>query len=705
MSFAEFSSRLAFTLDDYQIDACRHVEQGSGVLVAAPTGAGKTVVGEFAVHLANERGTKCFYTTPIKALSNQKFHDLVQVYGSDKVGLLTGDQVVNSEADIAVMTTEVLRNMIYANSPTLKGLEFVVMDEVHYLSDPFRGPVWEEVILGLDPSVKIVALSATVSNVEEFGAWMAKVRGDIATVVSERRPVPLYQHVFAGRHLVDLFAGVAPTAGGTSSVKVNPELARLAANENTVMRDDSRRVRGRSGKGKKGSQSALGARPAGRYAARSHLVPRRMTVVTELDRLDLLPAIYFIFSRQGCDQAVARLVDDGVWLTSGSERAALIQIAGRHITGLSDDDLYALKYKSWLEAFTRGIAAHHAGLLPMFKMAVEEAFSLGLVKVVFATETLALGINMPARTVVLDKLVKYNGASHADITPGEYTQLTGRAGRRGIDVEGHAVVTWQPGLDPRALAGLASRRTYPLRSAFTPTNNMAVNLIASVGVDRAKQILEDSFAQFHSDFVRPAGVKTRSHTLVTKFESICLVLESLGYIESDPPTVSASGLMLSRLYGPHDLLIAEAIRAGIFDNLSVPSLAATLSTLVYESRPTDRRTEFRMPDRDSAQAVNSLRKLWRDLNVVHKDRRLESTPPLDWGFARPAYEWASGGTLAEIVEATSLAAGDFVRWIRQCVDCAGQIADAAKGTPLAGKCRDLVRAMRRGIIDVDMDEE
>ena len=527
----------------------------------------------------------------------------------------------------------------------------------------------------------------------------------MATVVSERRPVPLYQHVFAGKRLVDLFAAQAPTAGGAPTAKVNPELTKLAATESTVMRDDSRRVRGRSGRGKKGSQSDLGARPHGRWAVRSHLVPRRMTVVTELDRLDLLPAIYFIFSRQGCDQAVARLVDDGVWLTRASERQALLDIASRHITGLAEEDLRALKYDSWLEAFTRGIAAHHAGLLPMFKLAVEEAFSSGLVKVVFATETLALGINMPARTVVLDKLVKYNGASHADITPGEYTQLTGRAGRRGIDVEGHAVVTWQPGLDPRALAGLASRRTYPLRSAFTPTNNMAVNLIASVGVDRAKQILEDSFAQFHSDYVRPAGAKARSHTLVAKFEAICLVLESLGYLEGDPPQASAEGLVLSRLYGPHDLLIAEAIRAGVFDRLSAPALAATLSTLVYEARSADRRTEFHMPDRDSAQAVDALRKIWRDLNILQKDRRLDPSPPLELGFARSAYEWAYGATLAQIVEATGMAAGDFVRWVRQCVDCAGQIADAAKGTPLAGKCRDLVKLMRRGVIDVDMDEE
>jgi len=765
VSFAEFSAGIGFPLDDYQVEACGHLAAGSGVLVAAPTGAGKTVVGEFAVHLAMEHGTKCFYTTPLKALSNQKFHDMAEVYGSDAVGLLTGDQVVNSEARIAVMTTEVLRNMIYAGSPTLRGLEFVVMDEVHYLSDPFRGPVWEEVILGLDPQVKVVALSATVSNVEEFGAWLKKVRGDMAVVVSERRPVPLYQHVFAGRRLLDLYQSEAPTAGGSETAKVNPELMKLAATESKVMRDDSRRVRGRSGRGKPGSQSQLGSRPHGNWANRSHLVPRRTAVITELDKLNLLPAIYFIFSRQGCDQAVGRLVDDGVWLTRASERDQLLEIAERHVSGLSDDDLAALRYRGWLEGFTRGIAAHHAGLLPVFKQAVEEAFWLGLVKVVFATETLALGINMPARTVVIDKLVKYNGAGHADITPGEFTQLTGRAGRRGIDVEGHAVVTWQAGLDPRALAGLASRRTYPLRSAFTPTYNMAVNLIAALGMTRAQQILEDSFAQFHSDFVRPKAGKGRSHTLVAKFGAICAVLESLGYIEvagsdegtdansqtvgtvpfvspaAEPETVGTKsqtagttdsqpaaacgdtagsakqssqsgaytvtplGMTLTRLYGQHDLLVAEAIRAGIFDGLSLPSLAATLSCLVYEARLADRRSEPRMPDRESARAVDALRKLWRNLCLTERDRRLESSPPLDLGFARSAYAWAGGASLGEIVDLTGMAAGDFVRWIRQCVDCAGQIADAVKGTPLAAQCRELVRAMRRGVVEVDADED
>ena len=699
---AGFAAGLSFSLDDYQSEACAWLEAGSGVLVAAPTGAGKTVIGEFAVHLAALSGTKCFYTTPLKALSNQKFHDLGAVYGPDRVGLLTGDQVINSEADIAVMTTEVLRNMIYAGSPTLNGLEFVVMDEVHYLADQFRGPVWEEVILGLDTRVKIVALSATVSNVEEFGAWMERVRGDMAVVVSERRPVPLYQHVFAGRRLVDLYEGEAPTAGGAVTARVNPELTKLATTESRVMRDDSRAIRGRSGRGRKGSQSEAGGRVHGRWAAKSHLVPRRSGVITELDKLDLLPAIYFIFSRQGCDQAVARLVDDGVWLTSGSERDALLAIAAEHITGLADDDLEALRYRGWLEAFSRGIAAHHAGLLPVFKQAVEEAFGLGLVKVVFATETLALGINMPARTVVLDKLVKYNGERHAEITAGEYTQLTGRAGRRGIDVEGHAVVTWQAAFDPRQVAGLASRRTYPLISAFKPTYNMAVNLIASMGLERARQILADSFAQFQADNSPKSRRQTR---LVTRFESVCLVLESLGYLESEPLRVTDAGRMLSRLYGTHELLIAEAIREGVFEGLPVADLAATLSCLVYEARAIDRRTTRWTPSRACVKSLNALTALWRSLNVLQSDCRLNPSPRLDEGFARAAYAWASGAGLGEIVELTGIAAGDFVRWVRQCVDCAGQIMDAVPGTDLARRCRELIKVMRRGVVAVDMDTE
>ena len=491
----EFAGLYEFGLDHFQRRACTVLERGHGVLVAAPTGSGKTVVGEFAVHLALAQGGKCFYTTPIKALSNQKFADLTLRYGAERVGLLTGDNSINGEAPIIVMTTEVLRNMLYAGSSTLLGLRFVVMDEVHYLADRSRGAVWEEVIIHLPDSVSVVSLSATVSNAEEFGDWLRTVRGDTEIIVEERRPVPLFQHVMVGDRLYDLFADsdgddgprsdiwAAGTGIDPDRVRVNPELMHVA-------RDDHRRIRIRDHRAKRGGYR----RPAGRA-----LVPSRVDIVDRLDREGLLPAIMFIFSRAGCDAAVQQVLNANVRLTSASERDTIRRYVQEKTSALARSDKDVLGYDEWQDALARGVAAHHAGMLPVFKECVEELFAKGLVKIVFATETLALGINMPARSVVIDKLSKWNGETHADLTPGEYTQLTGRAGRRGIDVEGHAVVLWAPGLDPRAVAGLASTRTYPLRSSFRPSYNMAVNLVRQVGRETARELLESSFAQFQAD--------------------------------------------------------------------------------------------------------------------------------------------------------------------------------------------------------------
>jgi len=476
-ALTEFRGLYDFELDDFQVEACRALEEGAGVLVAAPTGAGKTIVGEFAVHLALRQGRKCFYTAPIKALSNQKYHDLVERYGADKVGLLTGDNSVNGEAPVVVMTTEVLRNMIYAGSRTLEGLSYVVMDEVHYLADRFRGAVWEEVIIHLPEHVAVVALSATVSNAEEFGEWLSTVRGETRIVVEEHRPVPLWQHVMADERLYDLFVD-------DEQHKVNPELVRMAREDERV----ARMARDGAGRPQRG-----GRRPRGAH------VPLRFEVVERLNRDRLLPAITFIFSRVGCDAAVDQCLAAGLRLTSNEERLRIRGIVEERCRDLPQDDLQVLGYLDWLDGLERGFAAHHAGMLPTFKETVETLFQQGLVKMVFATETLALGINMPARTVVLEKLVKWNGETHADVTPGEYTQLTGRAGRRGIDVEGNAVVVWHQGFDPSALAGLASTRTYPLRSSFKPSYNMAVNLVGAVGHHAARELLETSFAQFQAD--------------------------------------------------------------------------------------------------------------------------------------------------------------------------------------------------------------
>lgn len=481
--FAEFAGSLSFELDAFQRTSCQALESGHGVLVCAPTGAGKTVVGEFAVHLALSEGRRCFYTTPIKALSNQKFADLCERYGEDAVGLLTGDTSINGDAQVVVMTTEVLRNMLYAGSRGIDQLGYVVMDEVHYLADRFRGAVWEEVILHLPQHVQLASLSATVSNAEEFGEWLVEVRGDTTVVVDEHRPVPLWQHMQVGSRMFDLFGGET----SERELSLNPRLLR---HTQELSRVHSPYGRGRGGPG---GGRRKGPRPPRFFA------PSRVEVLDSLNSAGLLPAIVFIFSRAGCDAAVSQCMRAGLRLTGEHEVDEIREVIEEHTSSLPEADLSVLGYWEWRDALERGIAAHHAGLLPAFKETVEELFVRGLVKAVFATETLALGINMPARTVVLERLVKFNGESHVDLTPGEYTQLTGRAGRRGIDVEGHAVVVWQPGVDPKQVAGLASTRTYPLRSSFRPGYNMAVNLVQRVGRDAARDLLEQSFAQFQAD--------------------------------------------------------------------------------------------------------------------------------------------------------------------------------------------------------------
>jgi ATP-dependent RNA helicase HelY len=490
---ARFAADLAFGLDGFQQQACAALESGHGVLVCAPTGAGKTVVGEFAVHLALAAGGKCFYTTPLKALSNQKHTDFVARYGKDQIGLLTGDLSVNANAPVVVMTTEVLRNMLYADSPVLQGLSYVVMDEVHFLADRMRGAVWEEVILHLPDEVRLVSLSATVSNAEEFGGWIQTVRGDTTVVVDDHRPVPLWQHMLVGKRIFDLFDYATNGAGDRRQPIVDPNLLRHIAHRREADRLSDwrgpRRQAGRGGPGRSGRPSFY--RP-----------PSRPDVIQMLDSEGLLPAITFVFSRAGCDAAVAQCLRSSLRLTTEEDRAQIAEVIEHRCGDLQDTDLAVLGYYEWREGLLRGIAAHHAGLLPAFRHTVEELFTAGLIKAVFATETLALGINMPARTVVLERLVKFNGEEHVPLTPGEYTQLTGRAGRRGIDVEGHAVVLWHPGestSEPAEVAGLASTRTFPLRSSFAPSYNMTINLVNRVGPEQAHRLLEQSFAQYQAD--------------------------------------------------------------------------------------------------------------------------------------------------------------------------------------------------------------
>ena len=465
-------SRYDFELDQFQVEAIAALDRGESVLVAAPTGAGKTVVAEHAIARALEHGNKAFYTTPIKALSNQKMRDLSRIHGPDTVGLLTGDHSLNGDAPVVVMTTEVLRNMIYAGSSALEDLEYVVLDEVHYLQDEYRGPVWEEVIIHLAPSVRLVCLSATVSNADEVADWISTLRGPTATILETQRPVDLSNLYCVGER-------------GNPELQLLPTLVDGEANREADRFDADRPIRQRRNRRQ---------RQRRRFAT-----PRRLEVVERLEADELLPAIYFIFSRAGCEEAVATVLNSGLTLTSIDERDRIEAIVREHTRRLDDADLEVLGVDRFRLALMAGVAAHHAGMVPPFKEAVEACFVEGLVRVVFATETLALGINMPARTVVIEKLTKFTGEHHAFLSPAEYTQLTGRAGRRGIDEQGQAVVLWSRWVRFGEVAALASSRAFRLTSSFRPTYNMAANLIARYTRDQARQLLNRSFAQYQAD--------------------------------------------------------------------------------------------------------------------------------------------------------------------------------------------------------------
>jgi ATP-dependent RNA helicase HelY len=464
-----------FAMDRFQTDAFDALDAGRHVVVAAPTGSGKTVVAEYAIAAARVVATRAFYTAPIKALSNQKYRDLVALYGEEQVGLLTGDNSINPDAAIVVMTTEVLRNMIYGGRRSLDDLGVVILDEVHFLQDAYRGPVWEEVIIHLPHHVRLVCLSATVSNSAELSDWISTVRGPTTAVVEQRRPVHLEHLYLVGDRTNDKTHLMPVFVDGRASEQVR----RLDAS---------------------GARSSGGPRRETRRADRLRLfTPGRVEAVRLLHKRDLLPVIYFIFSRNQCDAAAGACLDAGLSLTTAEERERIDQIITERLHSLGDVDLAVLGYTQFRLRLLAGIAAHHAGMVPPFKEVVEACFVEGLTKVVFATETLAVGINMPARTVVIEKLTKFTGDHHESLTPGQFTQLTGRAGRRGIDEIGHAVVAWSPFVSFDQVVELAGSRSFHLRSAFRPTYNMAANLVQKYPAPDAHRLLDLSFAQFQSD--------------------------------------------------------------------------------------------------------------------------------------------------------------------------------------------------------------
>ena len=696
----DFITRLPFPPDEFQHDAFAALDADRSVLVSAPTGSGKTLVAAYAIHRALGAEGKAFYTTPLKALSNQKYGELVATYGKEHVGLLTGDTAVRPNAPMVVMTTEVLRNMLLAGSDLLAGLHTVVLDEVHFIQDPYRGGVWEEVLVLCPPEVRFVCLSATVNNASELGAWLRSVRGTTDVIVERHRPIVLRHHFAAHRRedsetlLLPLLVNGKP---GSEGLRIDQAVRRS--------------LQGRPPQWQ----------PRGRGPRLPYRAPLRTELITELNAEEMLPAIVFIFSRAACDEAVRQVVRDGVRLTDGSERAAIRQIAERRVETLSDDDLGVLGYGDWLEGLECGVASHHAGLVPVFRETVEECFAAGLLKVVFATETLSLGINMPARTVVIERFTKYGGAGRATLTSGEYLQLTGRAGRRGLDDEGHAVALWSTETAFSEAARVASAPPPDLRSSFRPTYNLAVNLAARFDRETANEVLRRSFAQWQA---------RKADLLTIQLNHRVAVLEGLGYIEGW--TLTPAGHRLSRIYHESDLLVAEALAAELFSGADPSVLAGVVSAVVFEPRRarrlaghgghgahgprgTARRNRRKSPlsDRLGEKRVAELQ--WRCAALEHVAERIRGaeeahlvprTRQPSSGLATAVASWARGASFETALAVAArdvgdLAPGDFVRTVKSVADLVQQVAHATDAET-ARAAHEAVGMLLRGVVAVGL---
>lgn len=750
----EYEMDLPFTLDDFQRKAFIAIELDKNVLVSAPTGSGKTLVADFGIFITKRRGLRSIYTTPIKALSNQKYRELTERHGVENVGLLTGDNSINKDAPIVVMTTEVLRNMIYEDFSRTLDIGLVVMDEVHYLADRNRGVVWEEVLILLPKEIVVVALSATVSNALEIGDWLTEVRGTTEIIVEQKRPIPLEQFVVTKTDIVPLFSKEDATTLNKNLIRIH----QVAQSR-------------RTSKYKRSDQMSL--------------VPSQDRVITQLRNADLLPAIYFIFSRKQCDVAVENLLASKIRLNSEAESIASDKFIEQVLQALKGEDWNLLGIDRWQAAVRRGFAAHHAGLLPVMKETTEKLFQNGLIKLVFATDTLALGINMPARSVVLDKLDKWNGETHELLTASEYTQITGRAGRRGIDNRGASIICFSRATDPRYLSNLATNRAFELKSSFQPRYNMVCGLLEKRSIAQTEQLLEKSLAQFQAklkvkkmvlrqqqeeealekyrnseschlgdiseylslikslavaqkrndpewEVIKKAirqhpvhGCKDRESHLrwgerrlklekqlaslkrdISRdtsgikriFNNVLNVLETFNYLKIGEAgnILTSKGLLLTRIHSEQDLLLGEAIDRNLFADLKPSELVSLISGLTYESR-IDQDYEYWLPNEVLNDRADELLAISHEIISVEDQQDLNYTSEPDFSFANSVFMWANGASLRKVLKVANMSAGDFVRSMKQNIDILGQIS-TLEDSSLGQTAKHALKLINRGVI-------
>src|SRR5215216_6274600 len=724
----EFTASQPYQLDDFQLEAIRALANRHSVLVAAPTGTGKTVVGEFGIFMARKYATRAIYTTPIKALSNQKYRDFRAIWGDDQVGLLTGDVVVNRDAAILVMTTEVLRNMLVTGS-SVADVGTIVFDEVHYMGDAERGTAWEESILLAPRHLPLVCLSATVPNAAEIAEWIRDAHGDLTCVFHEERAVPLEHRYWLP---------------GADAEKHDFQV-HTVLDADGHLTNDARRLRGvggeLAGRVRWGGVSSQGFRGEERLPA-SDRDPREQPaawrVVRYLEGEALTPAIYFLFSRRATEEAASSCVA----LRPVPHAAELVREAKSRLADLSPADRNLRQVALLLGRFLpRGVAVHHAGLLPQVKLLVEEFFQSGRLRAVFATDTLALGINMPARTVVVGEMLKFDGTSRRLLTPNEYRQMTGRAGRRGIDARGVSLLMYSPWVTfPQTIRVLMSD-LLPLESAFRPTYSTAMNLwlrpedeerladlyarsLRRFQHDRTlkelterKQALEDAFeAERAAGRIDRADVSERAGELSRvdydlrrarraatvearrTAEGLARVLERYDYLRDARPTAKAP--YLRSLFDTNALTLCELLTNRQLEGLEPHEVAEALSWFAM-----DREAPIR-----GLPLTRRLHRLREVLDALHggvlrdEERHgVQISRPLPVDFHGVALAWSEGHDLASIAQRARMQEGDVVGALQKTLDLIGQLRGAALQGPLgAGLLPVLDEAdglLRRGVVE------
>lgn len=722
-----FAATQPFPLDPFQWEAAEHLAAGRSVLVAAPTGTGKTVVAEFAIWQARRAGMRAIYTAPIKALSNQKYRDLSARYGAHDVGLLTGDIVENPSAPIVVMTTEIYRNMLLEGSRVarqtaseeaevlvrpvrtrayaggapdrvpeaadvaemarrarldeeLSGVGCVIFDELHYLSDPQRGPVWEEAIIHSPAHVILAGLSATVSNADELRRWIEQVHGPTALVFHAERAVPL-EHCFfldGALHLAQSAAGerVArfPGVGGEA------KLARLRHRARRyTFGDEAARPPAATGPGTQPVASAP-------EEPRERPAPEPGEVITALRYADLLPCIYFLPGRRAVEAAASGAA--GHLLVEPAQRARLLTEVQRWVQTLPKDDQQLDQVQRLAALVPRGLGFHHAGLLPALKVMVETLFARGELRAVFATDTLALGINMPARSVVVGSLSKFDGTQMRLLTPNEYQQLTGRAGRRGMDARGAAILPYSPwdAFEP-AFAALTAP-LLPVMSAFTVRYNTVLNLWRPGDAARLQRAVAASLREFQRterrSHRRASGGPTHqravaaghllSRAAAAELAATVYVLRTLEYI--DPrDELTVRGHLLRAIFHPAGMILVELLMHGALDDLSPAELAEVMSWFTYDSSDRALRNLFTLPQR----LVQVRREVWHAQHLVQSleyQEGLEMSQAMIESFHSVALNWWRGTTLGGLLRRIDLAEGDLLVTLNQTIDLLQQVQGA-----------------------------